>query len=92
MAAAPEFKVYDAAGKYQAACKEIEAAAALVAFYGEGATIRHRHHMIAWTEGQDGNAAESYDSVAQFVTDRLIKAYNPPRELDYRETLWHPLG
>jgi len=76
MAGSPQWKVFDAAGKYQAACKEPEAAAALMGFYGRGATIRwgHSKRDIAWTEGtgtgdplgtgECGLAGESFDFVA----------------------------
>jgi hypothetical protein len=70
----PAFKVYDVTGTYQAACKEPEAAAALMAFYGglgPGATIRYQHGRVLWTEGVDGHAAESYDTVAATVYTRL---------------------
>jgi hypothetical protein len=64
MSASPRFKVYDAQGVYQSACKEPEAAAALVSFYGEGATVRDGHSHIVWVEGEDGNAGDSYDDTA----------------------------
>lgn len=66
MAGAPRWKVYDAAGNYQAALKEPEAAAAVVAFYGKNATIRlgHAKRDIVWTEGASGEAFDSYDKVA----------------------------
>jgi hypothetical protein len=72
MAASPKFKVYDAQGQYQAACHEPEAAAALVAFYGNGSTIRDSHpaKYTVWTEGKDGRAGESYDRVAEVVLER----------------------
>lgn len=79
MAKSPQWKVYDSAGNYQASCKEIEAAAALVSFYAndysdspnERATIRHGHSRIVWTEGVDGTAADSYDNVAEVVYGRV---------------------
>jgi hypothetical protein len=72
MAAAPQWKVYDAAGVYQAACKEIEAAAALMGFYGNGATIRSGHGKIVFTEGGDANAdVFGYDSVVEMVYSRI---------------------
>jgi hypothetical protein len=72
MAAAPRFKVYDSAGNYQAATKEVEAAAALVAFYGAGSTIRAGHAKVVWAEGQEEiEADESYDVVALTVISRL---------------------
>ena len=65
MAASPEWKVYDSQGAYQAACKEPEAAAAVAALYGHGATIRHGHKNIVWTEGVQGNSGDSYDNTAE---------------------------
>ncbi len=72
MAAAPHWKVYDAQGEYQAACKEITAAGSLMAFYGLRATIRDGHKVICWTEGADGYAAESYDVVAAVASQRMV--------------------
>lgn len=72
MGATPQWKVYDARGVYQAACKEIEAAAALVGFYGDGATIRHGHGKTVWIEGVDGSAYESYDKVSIVTENRLL--------------------
>lgn len=71
MASAPRWKIYDAEGVYQSACKEPEAAACLVSFYGDGATIRDGHAFIAWTEGRDGIAAESYDRTAEILLDAV---------------------
>lgn len=72
MAQSPRFKVYDAAGVYQAACKEPEAAAAVVSIYGPGATIRagHSKRDTVWVEGDDGDAGDSYDVVAERVLGR----------------------
>ena len=64
MAGSPCLKVYDAHGKYMAACVQFEAAAAVVSLYGDGATIRYHHGPIIWREGTDGHAGESYDHVA----------------------------
>ena len=71
MAAAPQWKVYDYQGYYQAACKEIEAAACLVSFYGSGAVIKNGHSKIVWIEGTDGLASQSYDAVAAAVEKKL---------------------
>jgi hypothetical protein len=71
MASAPRWKIYDAEGVYQAACKEPEAAACLVSFYGERATIRDGHAFIVWTEGQDGIAQWSYDTTAETLFNRI---------------------
>lgn len=71
MAASPMWKVYRGRD-YRAACKDIEEAACLVAFLGDGSTIRCEHALVLWTEGQeDQPAAESYDHVVEVVTARL---------------------
>lgn len=83
MSKAPEWKVYDSGKQYQAACKDVEAAASLMGFYGEGATIRWGHGLIVWTEGaEDQSAMESYDFVAETVQQRV---YN-------RIAGWPPAG
>jgi hypothetical protein len=71
MAASPQWKVYR--GKeYLAACKRVEEAACLVAFLGDGATIRSGHDLVLWTEGsEDQSACESYDHVTEVVHGRL---------------------
>lgn len=71
MAAAPQWKVY--LGKeYRAATKHVEEAACLVAFLGDGATIRCEHSLVLWHEGKEElHASESYDRVAQVVHARL---------------------
>lgn len=72
MAASPMWKVYNADKDYRAACKGVEEAAVLVAFLGDGATIRCDHSIILWTEGrEDQPAGESYDHVAGVVHARL---------------------
>ena len=74
MAAAPRLKVYNPGGVYVAACKHIEDSAALVALYGDGATIRNGHRAtdIVWAEGREEQpAAESYSFVADIVLARL---------------------
>lgn len=73
MAASPEWKVYDPAGVYQAACKDLAAASCLASFYGHESTIRLRHHRIVWTEGKDGIAAESYDFTHSHIFNLLNK-------------------
>jgi len=85
MAGATKWKIYDKAGTYQAACKEVEAAAVLVAFYGDGSTIRSGHSWIMWREGaEETPAAESYEEVARTVTTRAairrIVARVPPHD------------
>lgn len=73
MSGTPQIKLFDPQGAYQAACKEIAAAAILVEFYGEGSTIRFGHAKadIVWTEGQEGQpATESYDYVTSVTDER----------------------
>jgi hypothetical protein len=66
MAASPKFKVYDNEGIYEAACKSIESAAAIIGGIGcDGWTIRDGHTRVIWTEGVDGHAGESCDLVAE---------------------------
>jgi len=63
--------VYDASGQVRARdFIYLEDAAALVAFLGEGATIRSRRRVY-WREGSEVQAAaESYDFVAETVVAR----------------------
>ena len=65
MAGSPRWKVYDSDGVYQASCKDTEAAALIVSFYGTGSTIRDGHSTVVWTEGvtHDGYADASYTEV-----------------------------
>lgn len=72
MGAAPEWKVFNADGEYVAACKEIEGAAVLADFYGNGSKIKHEHRLTVWTEGaEDQPAAESWDHVATTAYARV---------------------
>jgi len=64
MAASPTYKLYTTHNEYVAACKYLEDAAVLVAFLGDGATIRAGHRAVLWTEGAETqSASESYDHV-----------------------------
>ncbi len=76
MAASPMWKVYDASGKYQAACKEPEACACLMGLYGAGATVRVDHSWIVWREGDDGCANDSWDFAARFMHQELAERRN----------------
>jgi len=67
----PQWKIYTAEGEYVASTKHTEGASLLMDLYGEGATIRYDHRKIVWTEGVDGNAAQSYDSTAELIRTRL---------------------
>jgi hypothetical protein len=92
MGASPIFKIYDSKGDYRAACKLAEDAACLVAFLGDGATIRAGHGVknIVWREGrEDCPAAESYDHVAktarlrirQWQIENYTKTYGRPPQM-----------
>lgn len=71
MAASPPYKIYDSQNRYQAACHELEAAACLVAFYGDGATIRSGHTNVIWREGSELiSAGDSYDQAAAILISR----------------------
>lgn len=82
MAASPRWKVYRGS-EYLAACKHVEEAAVLVAFLGDGATIRldHAARFTVWTEGkEDQSAGESYDHVVSTV-ERRIAEWNSKRAI-----------
>jgi hypothetical protein len=86
MAAAPRWKVYDSQGRYQAACKELEAAASLMGFYGDGASIHDGHdaHPV-WVEGHEAfSAMESYDGVVERVAEKIAARYAARREAQIR--------
>lgn len=87
MAASPFWKIFDAHGKYQASCHDLGAAAALMAFYGDGATVRtgHTKRHIVYTEGKDGIASESYDVVAHW-----IEACGGIKDVESSEKSWSP--
>lgn len=74
MAVAPQLKIFNPAGEYVAACNEYEAAASLAAFYGAGARVQYAGWFARcnalWTEGTDGQAAESYDVAANLMRAR----------------------
>ncbi len=73
MSASPKWKVFSPSGEYVASTKYVEDAAAIVASYGEGAQIRasHRKRDTVYTDGIDGDAAASYDVVAEAVQVRM---------------------
>ncbi len=65
----PRIKIFDAHGQYQASTHDHAAAGALMGLYGEGATVRlgHSKRDIIWTEGEDGDAYECYDLIADAI-------------------------
>jgi hypothetical protein len=85
MAASPEFKIYNPAGEYEAACKHAETAAAIVSFLGHGSAVKWHHTKLIWTEGVDGKAGESYDAAATTMYARITE-YG---EAKYRENEKH---
>lgn len=78
MSGSPKLKVYNQTGEYIGSLKYGEDAAALVAVYGDGATIRYGHSRahIVWNEGTESfPAGESYDGVAQLIQERIRAKY-----------------
>ncbi len=71
MARAPKYKIYSAEKEYVACCKRPDDAGAIVALYGDGATIRLGHNTVLWCEGNESQpAGESYDYVAEICWAR----------------------
>ena len=73
MAAAPRYKIYNAAGEYKAAVHDPEDAAVLMSAWGAG-TVRdgHARKDIVWTEGEEEfSAGESYDAAAKVMRERV---------------------
>ena len=56
MAASPRWKIFDSEGQYQASAKDAFLAAMIVAFLGDGATIRDGHTLksIVWAATKHG--------------------------------------
>ena len=83
MAKAPRFKVYDSKGQYQVACKEPEAAAAVVSIYGQDTFIKDGHRRKIFRregneeDGYSGWANESYDIVALSAVMAAQVPYDP---------------
>lgn len=72
MSGTPKLKFFTPAGEYEASCKHPTSAAALCALYGAGSEVRwgHSKSNTLYTEGEDGEAAESYDRVAETIINR----------------------
>lgn len=78
MAATPNLKIFNPKGEYVACCKFAEDAAAIIALYGNGATIRNGHSkkFTVWHEGKEEHlAGESYDIVAAVVNHRIKNSW-----------------
>lgn len=69
-----QFKLsaYDPSGRLIASCSDHYASALLMSLNGEGSTIRYKN-AILWTEGVDGEGAESYDGTISTCYNRLEK-------------------
>lgn len=75
-----KYRVQNPQGVEIAQCVHAEDAAALVALYGDGATIRARmgtrDYVRLWTEGEEEiPAGESYDQVRETCTARALAAF-----------------
>ena len=74
MANSPVWKLYDSDGQYQACAKDliILKAGMCVLAARDGATIRHGHSFICWTDGVDSaEFGDSYDVVERVCYDRI---------------------
>ena len=73
--ASPKYKIYTPDNEYIGCVKHPSDAAVLVSVQGDGATIRigHAKRDIVYTEGVDGQAAESYDNVAELILEKERK-------------------
>jgi len=83
MSGSPQLKLFTPEGHYVAACKRAEDAACLVAFLGNGATIRWGHSTrgIVWREGSESqSAADSYDLVAEVIHRRCSDMVNVAKQ------------
>ena len=68
----PWIYCHDADGVYQASVRGWPLAGAMMAVLGNGATVRFGGHgktAIVYTEGKDGESAESYDAVFEHVSE-----------------------
>jgi hypothetical protein len=69
-----QFKLsaYSPDGSLIANCADHISAGLLMSLYGDGSTIRY-NRAILWTEGVDGEGAQSYDGTMIKVYERLNK-------------------
>ena len=63
-------KVCDPSGDVIAEVYDYAAGALLMSLYGDGSTIRYKN-TILWLEGADGEGANSYDTTAMTIDERL---------------------
>ena len=86
MASSPALKIYTAEGEYVGSAKDVIGASVMVQVYGEGSTIRlgHSKKAIAWTQGADGDATESYDGTGITMCQRFPQFAYLIRYQNYR--------
>jgi hypothetical protein len=66
-----KLKVHDPSGDVIAEVYDYAAGALLMSLYGDGSHITYRRKVL-WREGIDGEGAQSYDTTAMTIDDRLI--------------------
>jgi hypothetical protein len=66
-----KLKVHDPSGDVIAEVYDYAAGALLMSLYGDGSHITYRRKVL-WREGIDGEGAQSYDTTAMTINDRLI--------------------
>lgn len=75
MASRFDWKIYNDCNEYVAQTVFAEDAAVLVAAMGAKSTVRcsYSRKTIVWTEGETGNAGESYDAAAETMRANATK-------------------
>ena len=66
-----KLKVHRPSGNVIAEVYDYAAGALLMSLYGDGSYITYRRKVL-WREGIDGEGAQSYDTTAMKIDDRLI--------------------
>ena len=66
-----KLKVHHPDGEVIAEVYDYAAGALLMSLYGDGSHITYMGKVL-WREGVDGEGAESYDTTAMTIDDRLI--------------------
>ena len=79
MAAAPKYKVYDNAGKYQGCAKDVVLAIVMADWLPTPSTVRVSHSVrdIVWTSSDD--APDSYDEIANEIEAKELERRWFPR-------------
>jgi len=72
MAKSFKLNAYSPDGSLIANCADHISAGLLMSLYGDGSTIRYKN-AILWTEGIDGEGAQSYDGTMIKVYEGLSK-------------------